>query len=178
MKPPIFWAFFALLFVCARAKGQLASPGPISVPPPKPYVIVKQDDNSQIWQRERYSIDPNGCIVTNYEKYSEIASGLNFKSANGWQNSKDEIDEAPDGSAEALFGQLKVYFPADILNGEIKAGQQSGSMIASQPSALLYYDGTNAAFIAVLTNSIGEIVENNASSAEFVGKFFRLWEPS
>ncbi len=152
---------FALLIVCAGAKGQLTSPVPTSVPPPKPYVIVKQDDNSQIWQRERYSTDPNGSIVTNYEKYSEIASGLNFKSANGWQHSKDEIDEAPDGSAEALFGQLQVYFPADILNGEIKAGQPNGSVISSQPSALVYYDGTNVAFIAVLTNSIGEIVENN-----------------
>ncbi len=82
--------------------------------------------------------------------------------ANGnWQPSKEEIDIQPDGTAAALFGQHKIFFPIDLYAGQIEMVTPDGLVLKTQPAALSYDDGSNTVIIAVLTNSVGQIVGSN-----------------
>ena len=132
-----------------------------TVPSPTDYQVVQQDANSQVWQRETYENGPSGEVVTNFNSYTELASGLNHWVGNQWVESKEEIDIQPDGTASATQGQHQVFFPSDILNGEIELVTPGGQILKSQPVGLSYDDGTNTVLIGVLTNSIGQVVNTN-----------------
>ena len=124
--------------------------------------MVQQDANSRVWQRETYELSPSGEITTNTQSYTELASGLNFLDASGqYVPSKEEIDIQPDGTASATQGQHKVYFPIDIYSGEIEMVTPDGVILKSQPVGLSYDDGSNTVFIAVLTNSVGQLLGDN-----------------
>jgi hypothetical protein len=161
MKLPIF-ILAVLSFAPACLEAQSTTQSQITVPAATPYIIVNQDANNRVWQREQYEASPNGEIVTNVQTYTELATGLNFEDTNGnWQASQEEIEQQSDGTEAATQGQNKVYFPANLLNGEIKMITPDGLALNSQPAVLSYYDGTNTAIIAVLTNSVGRIVGPN-----------------
>jgi hypothetical protein len=132
-----------------------------TVPPPTDYQVVQQDGNSQVWQRETYEQETDGQVVTNVQAYTELATGLNHLVGNQWEPSLEEINILPDGSAGATNGQHSAYFPIDIYNGEIELVTPGGMQIKSQPVGLCYDDGTNTVFIAVLTNSVGQLLGAN-----------------
>ena len=134
-----------------------------NVPAPTDYQIVQQDGNSRVWQREIYEQEPNGQIVARPHKFTELATGLNYKdsSTGQWQPSKEEIDIQPDGTLAATQGQHQVYFPGNIYGGEIELVQPNGVQLHSCPVGLSYDDGSNTVLIAVLTNSIGQLVGSN-----------------
>jgi uncharacterized repeat protein (TIGR03803 family) len=126
------------------------------------YKIIQQDGNSRVWRREIYSQMSNGEVITNIQKYTELATGLNYQNDNGqWLASQEEIDLQPDGSAAAIQGQHQAYFPSDIYNGQIELVTPNGVHLKSQPAALSYDDGSHTVLIAVLTNSIGQIINKN-----------------
>ncbi|HWY31067.1 MAG TPA: hypothetical protein VNX46_09950 [Candidatus Acidoferrum sp.] len=156
-------ATIIMAFVANRLEAQITTPqSQTTVPAPTAYTVVSQDANSRIWQREEYEADPNGQIITHYQHYTELATGLNFKDYSGnFHASKEEIDIQPDGTAAATQGQHKVYFPMDILNGQIQMVGPDGLVLKSQPAMLSYDDGTNTAIIAVLTNSVGQLIGSN-----------------
>jgi hypothetical protein len=134
-----------------------------NVPAPTDYQIVQQDGNSRVWQREIYEQEPNGQIVARPHKFTELATGLNYKdlSTGQWQPSKEEIDIQPDGTLSATQGQHQVYFPGNIYGGEIELVTPDGVQLHSCPVALSYDDGANTVLIGVLTNSIGQLVGSN-----------------
>jgi hypothetical protein len=144
----------------AQTQNTVASQG--NLPAPTDYQIVQQDGNSRVWQREIYEQDPNGQIVSRPHKFTELATGLNYKDSSGqWQPSKEEIDIQPDGTLAATQGQHQVFFPANIYGCEIELVQPNGVQMHSCPVGLSYDDGNNTVFIAVLTNSIGQLVGPN-----------------
>ena len=126
-----------------------------------PYAIVELGANYQVWERETYDPAPDGSIVTNIHKYTELATGLNHLVNGQWVASKEEIDISPNGNwAAATNGQHQVYFPGDIYNGVIELDTPDGLKLQSQPIGLSYDDGTNTVLIAELTNSTGEILSS------------------
>jgi hypothetical protein len=146
-----------------RAQTSTTAPSQGNVPAPTDYQIVQQDGNSRVWQREIYEQEPNGQIVARPHQFTELATGLNYKdpSTGQWQPSKEEIDIQSDGTLAATQGQHQVYFPGNIYGGEIELVQPNGVQLHSCPVGLSYDDGSNTVLIAVLTNSIGQLVGSN-----------------
>ena len=132
-----------------------------NVPAPTDYQIVQQDANSRVWQQDVYEQEPNGQIIARPHQYTELATGLNHLVNGQFVPSTEEIDILPDGTAAATNGQHQVFWPADILGGEIQLVTADGKLIKSQPVGLGYDDGSNTVLIAVLTNSIGQLAGPN-----------------
>lgn len=93
-----------LMVSCAIGVKAQAENGPSgvnngSLPPPTQFRVVSRGANHQVWQRETYEQAPDGTIIPHIHKYTELASGLNYKDANGqWQESKEEIESYPGGA--------------------------------------------------------------------------------
>lgn len=131
-------------------------------PADTPYAVTARDASQNVWERTTYEQSPSGAWVPHNHRYIELATGLNHTNSLGqWTPSDDHIDILPDGSAAATNGQHQVYFPPDIYNGQIQLVMPDGRALVSQPLGLSYDDGSNTVWIAVLTNSIGELVSPN-----------------
>ena len=132
-----------------------------SVPPATPYTVVSRDANSRVWERTTYELSPSGKVIEHKQHYTELATGLCYQQNGQWVDSEEQIRILPDGTAAATSGQHQAYFPADIENGIIKLVTPDGLQLQSQPVALSYDDGSNTVIIAVLTNSIGQLISSN-----------------
>ena len=150
--------FFGIIadFCCAQT-----TQNSTGIPAPTPYSVVQRDANSRVWGWTEYQQAPDGEAIPKTHQYTELASGLCYQQDGQWMDSQEQITILPDGSAEATQGQHQAYFPADIYNGVIKLVTPDGLQLQSQPMALSYYDGTNTVIIAVLTNSVGELIASN-----------------
>ena len=145
-----------------QAQAQVASTSLTNIPAATDYQVAQQDGNSRVWERETYRTLADGEIVTNMQSYTELTTGLNYANTNGqWVPSQEDIIIQSDGTASATLGQHQVFFPANILDGEIELVTPTGRNLKSQPAALSYDDGSNTVLIAVLTNSIGQIINGN-----------------
>jgi hypothetical protein len=125
--------------------------------------IGEQAANQNVWQKIVQITDAKGNVTyqTN-NAYTELATGLNHLVNGQWVASKEEIDISADGnSALATNGQHQAYFPGDIYSGQIELVTPDGKQLFSRPVGLSYFDGTNSVLIAELTNSTGEVVNNN-----------------
>ncbi|HEY4416944.1 MAG TPA: hypothetical protein VGO57_14740, partial [Verrucomicrobiae bacterium] len=133
-----------------------------NLPSPTEYRVVEQGAHHNVWQRETFEQTPDGNVVTKTNQYTELATGLNYQDAKGqWQPAQDEITVLPDGTAAAVRGQHKAYFPGDIYEGTIRLITPDGQVMQSQPSVLSYSDGNNTALIGILTNSTGYLAASN-----------------
>jgi len=150
---------FSAINLLAQTIG--TSTGQTSAPAPTPYAITRQDANSRVWERTTYETSPDGKAIPHLHKYTEVATGLNHLVNGQWVASKEEIDINSDGTAAAINGQHQAYFPSDIYNGQIELVTPDGLQLKSQPVGLSYDDGTNTVLIAVLTNSVGQVVNTN-----------------
>ncbi len=160
--PVAFW--FCLSAACLLHGQQPANSGIApSLPSPTPYSIVQQDGNSQVRERTVYELGPSGQAVLKEHRYTELATGLNFRdpTTGQWTPSKAEIAILPNGTAAATQGQHQAYFPGDIAQGVIELDTPDGLKLQSRPIGLSYDDGTNTVLFAVLTNSLGELLGSN-----------------
>jgi hypothetical protein len=132
-----------------------------SLPQSTTYQIANQGANNRIWERITYERAPDGRIISKKHHYTELATGLNYLKNGQWVESKEEIDSLPNGGAAATQGQHQVYFPGDIYQGVIEVVTPDGIHLKSRPMGISYDDGTNTVLIAVLTNSIGQLVAPN-----------------
>jgi hypothetical protein len=132
-----------------------------TVPQPTPYAVVGKDANSSVWENTVYELDPSGQIVPKIHSFTELATGLHYQQNGQWLDSKEEIDIQPNGTASATQGQHQAYFPGDIYQGQIELVTPDGLQLYSRPMGLSYFDGTNMVLIAVLTNSIGQVLGAN-----------------
>jgi len=134
-----------------------------TVPAPTPYRIVEIGANHRIWQRETYAAYPNGQVVTNITKYTELASGLYFQKNGQWTESKEEIESYP-GGAVAQTGSYQVIW-ANNLNSEgaIDLKTQEGKRFRSNILGLAYYDSAtgNSVLIGQIQDSQGELISSN-----------------
>lgn len=153
-----------LVAIAAKAQTGAAASGPAAaLPKPTPFSIVERGENHQVWERTVYESGPNGTVVARKHRYTELASGLNFRNptTRQWAPSKEEIDILPQGGAAAINGQHQVYFPGDIYAGTITLVTPDGKQLKSRPLALSLDDGNNTVLIGVLTNSVGVLVGSN-----------------
>lgn len=152
----------AVVFVCSIATGLLAQTAQQKSPAPPedtPYTVVNRDANSRVWERTTYEQGASGEIVPHIHRYEELATGMHYLGENGeWVESKEQIDILPDGSAAALKGQQKVYFPADIYDGVLELVTSDGVHLKSRAVGIGYYDDTNSVLIAELKHSIGQVL--------------------
>jgi hypothetical protein len=114
-----------------------------------------------VWQRTTYDTGPDGEVVTNTHSYTELSTGLNYWKKGEWVDSKEEINIAPKGGAEAVQGQHQMYFPSVIYSGVLEIVTPDGTRLKSRPIGISYFDGTNSVLIAELTNSVGQIISAN-----------------
>ena len=124
--------------------------------------MVNQGGNSRVWQRTEYELSPDGQIEARTNSYTEIASGLNYFNNGQWLPSKEEIDIQPSSDgASAIQRAHRSYFPGNIFQGLIREVTPDGLQLQSRPVGLFYADDTNSVLIAILTNSVGELVSSN-----------------
>ncbi len=152
----IVTALLALLVINASA--QTASQSATKLRAPTSIRVVDRGPHHKVWQWETYEQSPEGQIVPHIHQYTELATGLHYRSNGQWLDSKEVISILPDGTAAATNGQHQVYFPSDIYSGAIDLVTPDGRQIKSRPVGLSYDDGTNTVMIAELTNSIGYLV--------------------
>jgi len=155
----LFCAFVLLICVAAVSRAQT------SAPPSTPDKIVYRDGNEIIWEHTTW--DPShsdpGKLIPHTHRYVEAGTGISYKQTeNGpWLSSQDVINLLPDGTASATNAPCKAYWPADIYNDTVKLVTADGVALNFQPIALSYSTESNTVLIAVLTNSVGELVSSN-----------------
>ena len=132
----------------------------IHVPQTNDYVIIERGPHHRVWERTGYIVAPDGQTFTNSQTYTELATGMHYWTNGQWLDSKEQIEILADGSARAIQGQHKVFFPADIYAGAIEWITPDGNQLSSRPLGLSYFDGTNSVLIAELTNSVGQLQPN------------------
>ncbi len=158
-----------LVLAAAHTSGQVAnSPSQTEnerkaaigkLPPATPYAVTARGAHHRVWQKTTYEIDFNGQAVPRLHQYTELATGLHFKNEqNQWAESKEEILPSMAGGAAAVKGQHQLYFPYDIYQGVIETVTPDGKHLKSRPVGISYFDGTNSVMIAILTNSVGQIL--------------------
>ena len=87
---------------------------------------------------------------------------MNYTNSQGQLTAaQEQITLLPTGGAAAVQGRHQVYFPANIYNGVLEVVTPDGRHLKSRPLGVSYDDGSNSVFIAVLTNSIGQLVDSN-----------------
>jgi len=126
--------------------------------------IAERGPHHRVWQRITERIGPKGIVIkqTNIS-YVEIATGMNYLKDGQWVESKEEI-ELFEGGAIARQGQHHVTFTPNINTaGAIDLLTYDGKRFRSHILGLAYTDATsgNSAMIAVLKDSIGELVAPN-----------------
>jgi len=149
----------------AQTAGTATSANQSTVPAPTAYAVVSRDANSQVWERTVFEPGPSGQTVARKHRYTELASGLNFKDpvTGQWMPSKEEIEAYP-GGAIARQGQYQVIF-ANNLNsaGAIDLQTPDGKRLRSNILGLMYYDPTtgDAVQIAQIQDSEGGLIATN-----------------
>jgi hypothetical protein len=130
-----------------------------------PYEVIERGPNHRVWQRTNSVAGPEGKLVLQVHRYTELASGLNFwdSTSNQWVESKEEIEPFEQG-AIARQGQYLVIF-ANNLNsaGAIDLQTPDAKRLRSNVLGLGYYDNStsNSVLIAQLQNSEGELIASN-----------------
>jgi len=152
------WVLLAAGILVCRSQTPPASGNP---PPPTIPQVTERGANHQVWQWQTFEAGPNGIVSTHYHKLTELATGMHYWQNGQWVPSVPQINVMADGSAAAVQGQHQAYFPADIFQGQIGLTTPDGLQLQSQPVGLSYADGTKTVFIAILTNSIGQLVASN-----------------
>jgi hypothetical protein len=167
----IVFAFLASTLAGVQAQfsatGATAIANQPALPAPTAFSAVSRDGGSTVWERTVYERGPNGTIVPRKSRYTELSSGLNYRDQNTgqWTPSREQIDLLPAGgafAAAATHGQHSARFPLDISTGVIQLSTPEGKQLTSRPVGLFYEDNNNSVLIAILTNSVGELVGSNS----------------
>ena len=160
-KSIIVIAFLAPVLAKAQT-GAAVSGTPAAPPSSAPYQVVERGAGHQVWQRTVQVAGPNGSVVSRTNRYTEIASGLNFLNSYGqFAPSKEQIDVLPQGGAQAVQGQHKVNFPGDIYKSFITITTPDGKKLKGRPLLLSFDDGTNTVPLGQLKHSGGVLASPN-----------------
>jgi len=155
----------ALCFLLSSTQAQTVTSPPIAGSQPvtadTPWAITLRGANQRVWQKTTYEKLPSGKIVPHVQQYTELATGMHYWQNGQWVESKEQINILPNGTAAATQGRHQAYFPGDIGQGNIELVTPEGRILQSQPLGLSYDDGSNTVFIALLTNSVGEVAGSN-----------------
>ncbi len=127
-----------------------------------PYAVVERGANYQVWEKTAMEYTVAGDMVPKKHRYTEMATGLNYKNAQGqWVEAEEIIQPQAAGGAAAVQGQHQVYFPYDLYQGTIEVVTPEGKQLRSRPLGLSYDDGARTVLIAELKSSAGELENSN-----------------
>jgi hypothetical protein len=168
MKTPFFAAllFSIAVDMSAQTGNSTNTQGPGSATAQDtPYAIVQRDGNENVWERTTYEQGPDGQIVPSVHRYTETATGLNYKDPNTgeWEASSEVIEQTA-GGAVAQHGQHKVIFAGDLATfGAIDMKMPDGQELRSHLLGIGYFDKATgqSVMIAQVTNCIGQLISSN-----------------
>ena len=125
------------------------------------YAVAESGANYRVWQKTTVE----NC-ANRIHRYTELGSGLNYRDpvSGQWRPSREQIDLLSPGgafAAAATSGQHQASFPLDIAQGIIQLSTPDGKQLRSRPVGLFFEDDSNSVLIAILTNSVGELVGSN-----------------
>ena len=127
-----------------------------------PLEVVEWGANHRVWQWKTFDHGSNGKVTPRIHKVTELAVGMHYQDANGqWQESKEQIDILPDGTAAAINGRHQAFFPGDIYEGAITVVTPDQQTLQSRPLLLCYVDGANIVTIGEIKSSAGELLTSN-----------------
>jgi parallel beta-helix repeat protein len=125
--------------------------------------VVERGENHSVWERISYEIAPNGRQVPQVHRYTELATGLNFRNAQGeLEESKEEFELLP-GKAVARQGQHKVTLNYNLNSaGAIEMATPDGKTLRSHVLGLSYFDTSSgqSVLIAEVKDSVGKVSGN------------------
>ena len=141
----------------------MAGAGQGTLPPDTDFAVVERGANHRIWEKTTYEVGPNGLAIPQKHRYTELATGLNYRQNGQWVESQEVIEPYPTG-AIARQGQHQVIFANNINSaGAIDEQTPDGKRLRSNIIGLIYYDKStgNAVLIAQLKDSQGQLISAN-----------------
>jgi hypothetical protein len=152
MKPYLYVCLLALpLSLCAQGT-------------PEAPVVTPSGPHSSIWSWTETAWDELGRPVTNEHSYLEVATGLNFPGARGWEQSVEAFDLTAEGSFVALRGQHRVIIAGNInAGGSVDIELPDRQRLRSNPMGLAYFSPATgrSVLLAEVKDCPGERVEPN-----------------
>jgi hypothetical protein len=128
------------------------------VPAQTPYLEVSRGPHSRVMQSISTWTNAAGKSISKTNSYTELATGLSYKSEGQWIASSDQIQITANGAA-ATNGQHQVYFAANLnAAGAVDMVMPDGQHLTGIPMFLSYFDGTNSVLIGELQDSIGQLL--------------------
>ncbi len=124
------------------------------------YSITERGPHHRVWSKTVWEPTPAGQLAPRTHSYTEIATGMHYRDANGrWAESTEEI-EAFSGGAVARHGQSKVIFASNLATpGAVDIETPDGKRLRGHVLGLTYFDtssGSNV-FITQIKGSQGVI---------------------
>ena len=128
------------------------------------YACVQRGPHSKVWQMATLQTNASGIVRTNFESYTEVATGLCYLQNGQYMDSVEEIDSAPEG-AQATQGRYQVHWMANANTptGAVSLTTPDGKQLHSTVYGLAYTDtssGSNV-MLAQLQDCTGVIVDPN-----------------
>ena len=107
------WVLVLLVLTALSVRGQADAPGNGT------YTVVERGADYRTWEKTTYEFSAAGEMVPQKHRYTELATGMNYKNANGqWVEAQELIEPQATGGAAAVQGQHQVYFPYNLYQGE------------------------------------------------------------
>jgi len=156
------WVFLA--YSAGICQGQAAPATGITQLNSTVYTCVQRGPYSKVWQGTLLRTNVTGMVTTNYQSYTELATGICFPSDGQYIDSLEEVDPVA-GGAQAVQGRHKVEWAlnANTPSGAVTVTTPDAKQLSSTVFGLAYYDiasGSNAA-LASLKDCNGSIVAPN-----------------
>jgi hypothetical protein len=127
-----------------------------------PYVVEERGANYRVWERTVLEYSVAGDLVPQTHRYTEVATGMNYKDGRGqWVESEENIQPQAGRGAAAVHGQYQAYFPYDLYQGVIQVVTPAGEQLQSRPLGLSYDDGSQTVLIAEIKRTVGQLVGSN-----------------
>ena len=156
-------AFGPVVFGQVLPPPAVTNPAPAS---PLEWAATARDGLSTTWEAtERVTNATTGAVTTKPHKFTEIASGLNYQTTNGWQPSQDLIELTADGGAAAVHGPAKLYLKPNLNSaGAITIITVSNRVFRARPLGIFWYNGQSgqAVLVAPVQDCVGELVPPNS----------------
>jgi hypothetical protein len=130
------------------------------------YVCIQRGPHSKVWQRAIIQTNSDDTVSTNFQSYTELASGLCYLDSGSGQyiDSVEQIDLTATG-AQAIHGAHQVLWAANVntAGGALHLTTPDSQTFNSRVFGLAYWDsvaGTNV-MIGQLQDSTGTVIGSN-----------------
>ena len=134
-----------------------------NLPAPTAWRVVDRGSAHKTWQREVYSLGPNGQVAAQVHTYKELATGMHFKKNGKWTEAQALITPYSAG-AVARQGQHQAIFGNNLNSAAaITVQMPDGKQLAINILGLALYDRSTgkSVLIGQIQDSQGEMISAN-----------------